>query len=643
MEAFRKTPIDRASLSPMRSLLRTIRQFLSELRRRNVYQVAVTYVFVGVFVIEAADLTLTRLGLPPWTVTLVIVLVGLGFPIALVLAWALEMTPEGVRVEEADGAEETAPAPASSPRDLWVGASVLVLLLFGMWWIWSGPGAGPAADSAESTRSDIEDRSVAVLPFEPVNPAQESKTLAQGIHGDLITRLSNVSDLLVKSSESAERYRETQFSLPAIADTLGARWIVDGEVQQVGDQIQVRARLIDPETDANVWAEDYRRTLSTENLFAIQGDITQEIVEGLEAELTADEQNRITGAPTQDLKAYRLYVKGRSSLNRRTEEEMVKAVDYFKRAIRKDSTFALAWAGLATATQLFPIFGPDSMEVQGPTQKEAARRALRLDPGLAEAHDALGRVYTEENNPAAALRHLQRAIDLKPSFAPPYVRLGYLRFWQGRPSATLKLSRLAVEINPGYSEGRIALFSALLATGRYEDALAQARTLQRRHPERAPRSPLLEVYALAHLKRWKEARGKLRQWQAESGPPIDTDVKTMYLALTDIGVRDTSRARKRIAGIQRRGIFSLGLGLIHGALGEDEAALSAWRRYVLPDPGLNPFVTGLLRYYYPDLLGPLRQTPRHEELIRDVNQARGLNPDGSIPQDVDVPTISTDR
>lgn len=129
----------------MRSLLRSTRQFLSELRRRNVYRVAVTYVIVGFFVIEGADLVFPRIDLPPWTVTLVIALVGLGFPIALVLAWALEVTPEGVRVEEAEGSEEELRTP-STTRDLWVGTSVLVLLLIGAWWLWGGLRVGETSD-----------------------------------------------------------------------------------------------------------------------------------------------------------------------------------------------------------------------------------------------------------------------------------------------------------------------------------------------------------------------------------------------------------------------------------------------------------------------------------------------------------------
>lgn len=153
----------------MHSLLRSIRQCLSELRRRNVYRVAVTYVAVGFFVIAAVDLILTCLGLPAWTVTLVVVLVGLGFPIALVQAWALEVTPEGVRVEEPEGSDEIR-APTRNARNLWVGASILVLLLLGGWWLWGGLGGREATEQVP----EIEKHSIAVFLLRSPAPGPRS-------------------------------------------------------------------------------------------------------------------------------------------------------------------------------------------------------------------------------------------------------------------------------------------------------------------------------------------------------------------------------------------------------------------------------------------------------------------------------------
>lgn len=229
----------------MRSLLRSIRQFLSELRRRNVYRVAVTYVIVGFFVIEGADLVFPRIDLPPWTVTLVIALVGVGFPIALVIAWAFEVTPEGVRVEETQASEEQVPAPSSTTRDLWVGMSVLVLLLLGAWWLWGGLSSGEATEQAEGQGLKIQEHSIAVLPFEVTGSGAEEwrdgmvTMLSTGLDGAAGFRAIPDRTVLAAWEKSPNTGEEasTEAAL-AIARKIGAEYAVVGSAVAVGEELR---------------------------------------------------------------------------------------------------------------------------------------------------------------------------------------------------------------------------------------------------------------------------------------------------------------------------------------------------------------------------------------------------------------------
>lgn len=243
----------------------------------------------------------------------------------------------------------------------------------------------------------------------------------------------------------------------------------------------------------------------------------------------------------------------------------------------------------------------------------------------------MGSFYASQRNPGAAQKHLERAVHLKPSYAEGLKSLGYLHYRRGRPEETLKLCRLAVEVNPEHSEARWLLYAALLARGRYEEALQQARQLQKRYPERFSVSYHV-LAALNHLKRWDEAR-KLASTSREEG--VRADYENAFLALADVAQGDTSRARKRLRGLERRDALPVALGAIYGAVGEAKAALSAWQRWKITG---DPFEYGLIRYFYPDLLGPVRKHPGYDDLIRKLNRHWGLNPDGSIPEETEATT-----
>lgn len=632
----------------MRSSLSSILRFFGELKRRNVYQVAVTYAIVGFVLIQVADLTFVRLGLPPWTVTLVITLIGLGFPIALVMAWALEVTPEGVRVEEPAGnaswGSEEPSASGNGSRVPWIAASVLACLLLGAWWLWEGPQGGETADAARDRRAEVNDRSVAVLPFEALGK-DEPDTFTEGMHADLQTKLANVAGLTVTSSRSVERYRGSDESTAAIARELEVGWIVSGDVQRMGNHIQANVRLVEPETDTQAWTEGYRRDLTAENLFAIQADITKKVAQALKARLSPAERDRVERQPTDSLEAHRLYSQGRRLMLSRQPDSLERAIRRFERAIEQDSSYALAWAGLADARILLasysagesPSSWSGSMATALPEAERAARRALSLDPELAEAHASIGNLHTmqqllpeKQSYGPAALRHLRRAVDLKPSYGQAQHWLGMVLKLLGRPEHGLEHLRLAVELSPDNRAAHWEFVNGLLANGKYEEAVKKTRRLKEIFPNDQSFA-MQEITALIHLRRIAQARSLIQDRRAEAGDSANWPV--VALALADAAAGDMVAARNRLERMHStEGSGSFEAALIYAMIGETDFAFEMLPRI----RNFHYYYFDSLRYLYPDLLSGFRKDARYEKLIRRVNEHLGLNADGSLPDSANV-------
>jgi serine/threonine protein kinase/TolB-like protein/Tfp pilus assembly protein PilF len=528
------------------------------------------------------------------------------------------------------------------------GAALLaVLALVVAWWLVPVvPGEAPEEPAAETAApAEAGKRSIAVLPFEPLSGGAESETFARGVHGDLLTRLSNISDLTVIARTSAEQYRDTELSAAAIAESLGVRWVMEGGVQAAGGQIQVNAQLIDPRTDAQVWAEDYRRDLTAEELFAIQEEITREIADALQARLSAGERSRIAGAPTENFQAYRLYARGRRELARRADfvdKHVVRAATLFRRAIEQDSSFALAWAGLADmeAGEL-----PDSLGLPDVSQKEAARRALKLDPDLAEAHTAMGGAYLEEGKGPAALRALRRALELKPSYWEAHHRLGWLYLMIGRPDQALDHLTLAVELNPQHASARHGLYDAYLAAGQAKKSLEEARRQQRLGLEHTT-AVAGEVRALVNLGRLEEARRVVQQQIATLEEESYGRIwMRTYLPHISVGQGDTARARREFQRLQNDANSLLNdetsllqvrpewFARIYAVLGETDRALETLERLDREDwRRIGPIAN--LRYgtIFFDF-SSLRANSRYRKLVQEANQAWGLSPDGQLPEE----------
>src|SRR5881398_2521411 len=378
------------------------RDFFAELKRRNVYKVAVAYAIVGWLLVQIATQVFPFLEIPNWVVRLVIVLVAAGFPIALVIAWAFELTPEGIkRTEDVDLA-----ASARQPRKrAWIfvviGGATLSIGLFFI-------GRYVGRTTASAAGNEVPAKSIAVLPFDNLSRDPDNAFFAEGVQDEILTRLAKVADLKVIARTSTQRFKSAPENLPDIANQLGVANILEGSVQRANDQVRVNVQLINALTSTHLWADTYDRKLT--DIFAVESDIAKTIADTLQAKLAGSEKQMIAAQPTTDTTAYELYHKGRSLWEKRSGDNIPKAISFYQEAIARDPNYALAYAGLSSAYIILPFWaGVDRLDASSKA-KDAALKALRLDPNLAEAHLALGKVlFFSEIDLAGALREYQRA------------------------------------------------------------------------------------------------------------------------------------------------------------------------------------------------------------------------------------------
>ncbi len=367
------------------------RQFFTELKRRNVSKVAVAYAVVAWLLIQIATQVFPFFEIPNWGVRLVVVLLILGLPAALVLAWVFEITPEGIKLE-------STVAPGRSIRRQTsrriIAITVVLAVVAAAMLIVQVLRPKPAMTSArdrESAKADIPEKSIAVLPFENLSSDKANAYFAAGVQDEILTRLSKIADLKVISRTSTQNYKSAPRNLPEIARQLGVAHILEGSVQKQGDRVRINVQLIKAATDSHLWAEVFNRKL--DDIFAVEGDVARAIADQLRAQLSGREEHLIVSKPTENPDAYDAYLRGLAYTLRtqNTPENYLGAQRYFQEAIKLDRKFALAWALLAYVdargyhtTNLQPTA---ALREQA---RESAETALRLEPELGEAWLAKG-------------------------------------------------------------------------------------------------------------------------------------------------------------------------------------------------------------------------------------------------------------
>ena len=579
--------------------------FFGELKRRNVYKVAVAYAIVGWLLVQVATQVFPFLEIPNWVVRWVILLVAVGFPVALVIAWAFELTPEGLkRTEDVDLA-----VGRGSKKRTWIYVVVIgVAFSIGLFFV----GRYTARNTAGAARTELPAKSIAVLPFDNLSRDPDNAYFAEGVQDEILTRLAKVADLKVISRTSTQRFKSAPSDLRDIAKQLGVTNILEGSVQKANDQVRVNVQLINALNDAHLWAEIYDRKLT--DIFAVESDIAKTIADTLQAKLTGSEKQMMAAQSTTDTTAYELYHRGTSLWERRSGDNIPKAIAFYEQAIARDPNYALAYAGLANAYVLLPYYTSTAQRDAFPKAKEAARKALRLDPNLAEAHTALGKMlFFDEIDLAGSLREYQRAVELKPNDATAHHWFGSdVLLGLGRFEEAIAECRRAVELDPLSPIINTDLGAALYIARRSDDAVAQLRKTL----EFDPTFVNAHYYLGLVLQQKGDLPGAIAQYEKAKQLSDDPFVATLRAAAkTRAG--DKSAALQTLADLdkisQHRQVLSYWRALLYLSLNNKEEAL----RWL--EQGFTERDGGNIGWIKVDpLLDPLRGDPRFETLVQKV-------------------------
>ncbi len=406
--------------------------FFEEVRRRKVYRVAAAYVIAAGGIIQLASAAFPAWELSSWTLRVLIVSLLMGFPVALMLAWAFDITADGIQVTP-NGA-----TPKSHAR-----RNMILLIACGL--ILS---AGAGFFLLPRVAAHKIDRSIAVLPFQNLSDEKENAYFADGVQDDLLTNLSKIGDLKVISRTSVMPYRATQSNARDIGKALGVGTILEGSVRRVGNRVRVNVQLINAENDQHIWAEDYDRELT--DVFAIQSDLAQKIAGELRAKLSPTEKAQIERKPTENSEAYLAFVEGHNLLTRpdRLRADTEKTEQLFEKATRLDPNFARAFAALAWVDDwMYHSFDPTP--VRRAKAQAAAEEALRLEPDLPEAHLALGFYhYYCERNYQSALDEFAIARKSLPNSADVYLAIGAIQRRQGKWAESTANMEKAASVSP---------------------------------------------------------------------------------------------------------------------------------------------------------------------------------------------------
>ncbi len=524
-----------------------LKNFFAELRRRNVYKVAIAYAVVAWLLMQVATQVFPFLEIPNWAIRLVIMLLALGFPIALILAWAYELTPEGIK-----RTDQIEPGRRSRNR-AWIyivivaGAISVSLFLFGRY----------TTSSKQSGSVDLPTRSIAVLPFENFSEDKAFAFFADGVHDEILNNLAKIADLKVISRTSVMQYKNTATrDLPEIAQALKVAHVLEGSVQRSGNRVRVSAQLIDARNDTHVWVEKYDRELA--DVFAIQSEIAQKIADQLQAKLSPTQKSAMNERPTSDLAAYDLYLRAKELIYdgefnpSRRREDFFKAVQLLDQAIVRDPVFLLAHCQLAYVHGQIYLYNFDHTETRLALAETSVKAAVQLEPDSGETHLAqASHFYWGYLNYDRAREELAKAQHALPNNTRIFWILGLIDRRQGRWDEAIRNLERAVDLDPRNASTIEDLGSTYSWLRKYEEAIAMANralALEPRSIKLRTWPASIAVHAQADI---SPLRAVVNTIEAEGrSSAADVAVDSFQLALRE---RDPAAAARALASIPSEG------------------------------------------------------------------------------------------
>ncbi|MCH9026169.1 MAG: tetratricopeptide repeat protein [Proteobacteria bacterium] len=415
---------------------------IQELKRRNVFRVAAIYVIVSWLLMQIGDVMFPALRLPEWTTTMLVAFLLLGFPIAVILAWAYEVTPEGVkRTKDVEPTESITHA-TGRKIDFIIIAVLAVAVVFLIAKVWFED------DTAPPGVASIPDKSIAVLPFANISAAEENaEFFAAGVHDELLTLLSRLGGIKVISRTSVENL-DDGLSIPEIGALLGVSTVLEGQVQRAGDRLRIHVQLIDAVMENHLWATNYDRELTAENVFEVQSDIAKTIADALQVQLSESDEALLEAVPTENTQALNRYLLGWQLNFRNTFESLRQAERYFQEATELDPGYAQAWAAIAYNRNQMLLTGLIDAQEYIAVAEPAISRALELDDRLPEAQAQLAVLHWRSGDLTAAEAFFESALDLFPDDSTSLLAYGRFLRVTGRPLEAIPVLERALRIDP---------------------------------------------------------------------------------------------------------------------------------------------------------------------------------------------------
>src|SRR5712692_4954542 len=486
------------------------RNFFAELKRRNVYKVAVAYAIVGWLLVQVATQVFPFLEIPTWVVRLVIVLIAIGFPIALVIAWAFEATPEGIkRTEVADAM----PAGAGQKKHAWIYIVILgALLSIGLFFV----GRFSARNTAGATRTEAATKSIAVLPFVNMSADKNDEYLSDGMTEELINVLSKMPGMRVPGRTScfAFKGKNEEDIFRKVGEQLHVSTVLEGSVRKAGEKLRVTAQLINVSDGYHLWSKDYDGDVK--DILNFQSNVAEQVVQALRVQLGTEAARALSKKPTENPEAHRLYLLGRYEFAKYTQTGWNNAIRYYEEALKLDPNYALAYCGLAdNYAYMGSVVMPEKEAIA--KEKEFAQKALELDPELAEAHMSIALALVAAYDWRNGLKEFDRALELNPNLAFAYELQSWTLNGLGRFDEAIAKTKKAVELDPLNPFFQMSLSFYQYWARQYDDAIAQARKTLAMDPNSAISHVLL---GLSFLKKGDTAGAIVELQKTKAPDPV---------------------------------------------------------------------------------------------------------------------------
>jgi TolB-like protein/Flp pilus assembly protein TadD len=459
---------------------------ISELKRRNVFRVGMAYVLVAWLIAQAGDLLADNLSFPEWFMPMLLAVLALGLPLALFLAWAFELTPDGVKKTEDVDMDASITSSTGRRLNYFIIAALALAVLLLLGDRFREPTAPTVATENGGAVIIPLEKSIAVLPFSNLSSDTSTDSFVAGLHDDLLTQLSKVNDLKVISRTSVLRYAETIHNIKDIAAELGVATVMEGGVQRAGDRVRLNVQLIDAATDEHIWAETYDRVLTTANVFDVQSEITRRIATALQAALTPAEEVSLVSRPTDNLAAYEAYLEARLLLKQRDEVGdviLTDAIAAARKSVELDPSYAEAWATLARAyLSRFWYTSRDPSDAAEAWTVIARARALQPDSTAVGLMLGLYHYWVNYDY-AAALVEVDRVLALESNNEYAWAMKGWILRRAGRWSEALEAMQRAAVLDPNSVENMLEVADTLRVLNRFEEAAAWQDASEKRAPD----------------------------------------------------------------------------------------------------------------------------------------------------------------